>query len=400
MAVRFVKDEILREQALERFKGDPLEGYLQLKRFTTFPNKTSSILPNEMYTEINEEEWEEILSGALGNKRIIPYNILRNAIIARYNMYSYTLDDFPDKGIIDSLIPSIYCKYSPYPQELKDRLMSAGNNNVFTLSRYFEYAYQLPRVPITDQLNILGYSISDIKTLMKQVKRKNLNVTFIGFGGLCLNVLENLIELSNKLDIKELFEVLHIFEADGIEHHNTFRFSTANLLRKLLGEKSVSRFALTDSYNVPKTDLISPYALKSISQNSCVHRNYLKDESLNRSTIYFGAPNIATRKMLFERGVPFYCGTHQNNSVALFYKPYIDDTLIRETYGKIDLTSFFLNMLDITVQFLKALTNDQEPEKDSCLYSNTFNTFGKLSHKGYVRPKYNTEEATQYAIFD
>ena len=57
-------------------------------------------------------------------------------------------------------------------------------------------------------------------------------------------------------------------------------------------------------------------------------------------------------------------------------------------------------MLDITVQFLKALINDQEPEKDSCLYSNTFNTFGKLSHKGYVRPKYNTEEVTQYAIFD
>ena len=73
MAVKFVKDEVLREQALERFKEDPLEGYLKLKRFTTFLDKTYSILPNKAYTEINEEEWEEILSEALGNKRIISY---------------------------------------------------------------------------------------------------------------------------------------------------------------------------------------------------------------------------------------------------------------------------------------------------------------------------------------
>lgn len=43
MAVKFVKDEVLREQALERFKEDPLEGYLKLKRFTTFLDKTYSI---------------------------------------------------------------------------------------------------------------------------------------------------------------------------------------------------------------------------------------------------------------------------------------------------------------------------------------------------------------------
>ena len=47
MAVKFVKDEVLREQALERFKEDPLEGYLKLKRFTTILDKTKSILPNK-----------------------------------------------------------------------------------------------------------------------------------------------------------------------------------------------------------------------------------------------------------------------------------------------------------------------------------------------------------------
>jgi hypothetical protein len=83
--------------------------------------------------------------------------------------------------------------------------------------------------------------------------------------------------------------------------------------------------------------------------------------------VYFGAPDFETRKIL--EGENFLFAGHQGDKVILVKSPVVDDVITRETYGTINLASFFINMLVVTDAIIDSLANDfAEKDDDTILF--------------------------------
>ena len=72
-------------------------------------------------------------------------------------------------------------------------------------------------------------------------------------------------------------------------------------------------------------------------------------------------PDMETREWLSASDCTFIAGTHKDNEFSLVENPEIDRDLIIETYGKINLSMFFLNHLSMTIKLLQELSTRTEP---------------------------------------
>jgi len=82
-----------------------------------------------------------------------------------------------------------------------------------------------------------------------------------------------------------------------------------------------------------------------------------------KSSIIYGAPGIETRQFLSNSQFTFFAATHRDGEYSIVENPDVDNDLMMETYGKINLSKFFLNHLSMTIDFLKYIGNtDREYE--------------------------------------
>lgn len=112
------------------------------------------------------------------------------------------------------------------------------------------------------------------------------------------------------------------------------------------------------------------FANALITDNSRTH--LFIDTKTSKDNIFYGAPDIHTRIIMKEKGIPLLTGTHGNDDVALTLNPTQDIQLQRESYGMIKLTTFFLNQIRLTIALLEYLASDydlSEPNKTILDYS-------------------------------
>ena len=400
--ILMVSDEVLKSIADVWDKNDPLKGYLFLKNkalnldakpFLKYlkqsieENGLQQDIPADFYKVLTEQETQKIEELDNDGEYYIPRAPLKHEISRRYRILDIP-SSFSFGEIVDNAIPTVYYNNDCFDPAIRQSLIYRESCKAFTLSRLFEALYGITRIPLRTQLSILGYKISEIRKWLQEIQRKELCITFVGLGGMNLNVLENLLELCKDLNISHPFEQLLIYENDILEYHNTLRFSTTALLQTK--DRTIdTKTKLEKFVSFPKSFLYHSKELSFLARTTHITNRRFTVSDVHWRNIHFGAPDMVTREAFFNSEVPFFCAIHQNNAVSLWYKPKIDLSMQSETYGRIMLTEFFLNILDVTIQFIKALAENKEYDKDFCIYKNNFNAYEQLNNKGFIVPNYS-----------
>jgi hypothetical protein len=198
--------------------------------------------------------------------------------------------------------------------------------------------------------------MKNLKEAMSAVKKKELTFVSVGYGGLSINVLHFLSLLAYRVGVENVFKTLHIYENDNVSYTNIMRIY-----------KDLTHFKCNVGERMNKTLLFDE---ENLAENILLHQYYLKEEhvgSVDENTIFFGAPDFATRKMLEDKH--FLFGGHQGDNVVFVYRPKVDEELTTETYGTINLSSFYLNMMKAAENLMYVLAGDLDLGDDSVIFS-------------------------------
>lgn len=223
------------------------------------------------------------------------------------------------------------------------------------------------QLPITALLSELSYTIPNIEHLLNAVKRKQFTINFAGVGGTGINTIYWLHTLTQLCSVENLFKEIHIFEKDCIDFSNIFRFPLP-----------LSCYTSVSDTEMKKADLIYPYA-RTLSSVVHKHDKFLEtikdipsiqlvNNKLKSKVVTYGAPSIANRNFLSSLG-NFISATHANNTASLWLNPTSDDNLQIETYGLIQLNSFFMNQLSMAIEFLRILATPGTLELQDSLWT-------------------------------
>lgn len=366
----------------------------------------------------------------------------RKQLAQRYAIKTFSREISPIKNFIaDDLYPSIMWEQllpagDPKRGEksIKNRLRELKYKYTpYTLNKGMSISQGIPYVPIADRIAMLGYNFADIKANLKKIKEKEYAFFFIGLGGMCLNVVQNLQEILQEAKMKTLFKSLGITEFDTIAYHNLPRFNTAAYLEEsnvVLNENDyLSEFsyiiqsqALNGYYpnNVSKellkTSLLNLAELNHLSVNKARISSWkltytseienFVEEVLGRTQsngkkIFFGSPEVGTRNLISsycrkgENNSTFLCATHSDDTVSIVNNPTVEGTnLIVESYGTIILTKLNLNILKATIELINILANRDDLANGEKLLDHTFSGLQTTKYS-YISEMFGTRQGVE-----
>ena len=315
----------------------------------------------------------------------------------------YAFLERPSSGlsniIIDSYAPRLMYLSDLSPSRL-DRIQNLPKT-AYAISPWFAQYFGVQQVSSEQLCRTLGYSLKDLKNLVTKVKRKNMSVTFIGYGGTNVNTIHWLTEIMKITQSVNLFNFIEVFEPDTLEVSNLLRFpknpyleyggyrnSGTSKLRLLdVSElKLLSKNKPTISTRTITTNF--PHECKGVVWNSEAGRKIPKSRH-----VFYGAPDINTRS-LFEDVGHFVSATHSGNTAHLWLNPVQDTDLQVESYGLIELTPFFMNQLRLAIGFLEYLSIDDIDlkAKDELLLEYSFDGVPKLPTNRVYNYQLNTHD--------
>lgn len=288
-------------------------------------------------------------------------------------------------AVIDSFLPffsiGTYCPIS------RGNLPPDGwSGNARAISPLTADLVQCKQIPLSEIVELLGYSLEVIKSLLLTVKANKYTINFAGVGGTGINTIVWLSELCKLTNVKNLFNIIHIFEKDSIDFSNIFRFPIP-----------LSRYTCKTAPKLSKIELIEPYT-DTLSSIVYTHDTFLEtitdiplyqldNDKLKPNAVTYGAPSIANRNFLSSVG-NFISATHANNTASLWINPIADDNLQIETYGLIQLNSFFVNQIHMAISLLEILSSPDNLSLQDTLWSD-------MTFTGANSKKYNFAIATE-----
>jgi hypothetical protein len=204
-------------------------------------------------------------------------------------------------------------------------------------------------IPFEDFISLAGITegkLEEIGNNLRKIKSKRLRLVVIGFGGAMVNSLYFMNKFSEMSSLSDIFGALYIYEDDMLDITNAPRIYPD--LSKIHHSNSKPKCKLDMIYSLLPAlrDYPSPYDMRFRERNVLEHGN---------GSIYLGAPDFATRKILEDKNFLFL--GHAGNELQIFKTPIVDATMTTETYGSIDTTVFFYNMLLGTIELIDILAN-------------------------------------------
>ncbi|RUT50968.1 hypothetical protein [Campylobacter fetus] len=361
-----------------------------------FSNQTSKEVTIDNYLDKYQAEWssknnspvseltyKQIYNNSVNTKIDLDFlsktlNLLQNSILRRYvslNYYSFTNTK---NAVIDSLAPKLFIASRFNKAKLKEYLKDLPPST-WVISRHLSAQLGIRSIPIEDLCLMLGYTFKDISTLLKKVKAKQYNFTFIGFGGTGTNTAHWLTEMCEMCSVFGLFKRVDVFDKDTIEVSNTFRFPELVVEHNSIHFQSSKAkdilkhsYASNEAYNYDnrylKVRLFTNRYHKALSKNKSytyainVDSGYI--DICNVKTIFYGAPTIECRRVFDKtfknnpNATAIY-GLHFNNTCNLLVNPVYDESTndLIESYGTIQLGVFFMNQIRMVIGLLEALAS-------------------------------------------
>jgi len=227
---------------------------------------------------------------------------------------------------------------------------SAGESSTpfYTISELATNMMKSSKLSIEDMVKMLGYTKTDISKILRRVKKRQHRLILIGAGGTGSNFLHWTYEMMSMVGLTSIFGLISVFDNE--------KYDTTNILRlPFIPEVPFDPRLMVDGYKVdmlPKRfEALADYKFERIPVKIT---KYSLIE--NAGEIYYGAPDLETRNIMREIKSIFITGTHKDNKYNLTLVPdEVEDGVI-EGYGKIELANFFINQLDMAIEFLKFLT--------------------------------------------
>jgi hypothetical protein len=246
---------------------------------------------------------------------------------------------------------------SAYPAKLAQAIVNNTdiqklNPNVeaYAISERVSNDLACKSLHISELITMLGYTKTDIGKILQKVKNEEYRLILVGAGGTGSNFLYWAFKMAEWTGKYEIFKELSVYDDDS--------FDIPNMLRIPFKPEFYS--VSENEANALKVNCL-PFKFKTLS--SSFRRYPMKftredlEAAVRRKTVVYGAPGIETRTWLSESNKVFIAATHKDNEFSLVKNPRVDNDLIMETYGKIELGKFFMNHLLMTIKFLEYLVN-------------------------------------------
>ena len=280
-------------------------------------------------------------------KQIKVNEVIFEKISFRYDMYDigrvYT-GRAVNSLLLDTFYPYVLAREIVYPATGVLKLTNGRSG--YAISEKIAQDLGVNHLHISELVTMLGYTKTDIAKLLQAVKNKNYNIALVGIGGTGSNFLHWLSQMSEWTGKTKIFPTLYAYDDDDFDIPNMLRIP---FLPEFRGPNSTAK----------KVDCL-PGRFKELAGRLMVVDERLDEDRLsstyigsNTRTIIYGAPDIATRSMLSASLYTFIAATHRDSEFSLVENPAVDDELMMETYGKINLSKFFLNHLTMTLKFLE-----------------------------------------------
>lgn len=348
----------------------------------------------EIEIEESENRWNNM---SWQNFKHNVFARIRKELEIRYTMFDF-IPRLSGK-IIDTYLPSIFSKHNFNIYYIKQYLKAY--KNISMIHRGFANMLSVRAVPIDELLKLIGYTPERVKNLLKEVKKLQKDILFIGAGGVGTNTIYWLYEMCWRFDIRNIFKRVVVIDEDKLELHNLFRMPTT--FRNYSGESTYSssntpitlerdiesnaifggsEYTSNRLYSVKKILALDPLWLntlstkryrvesetinaKSNSPYSSWIQSLFKSNSRDSSIVAYGAPTIETRDIITNHYAiyNFICATHSGNHCNIVVNPeYVDADrgIMAEGYGVIQLNVFFLNQIRLALGFLETLVDIQD----------------------------------------
>ncbi len=253
-----------------------------------------------------------------------------------------------NKVLVDSFYPAWIATSIATPNA---NTMNITSGQGYAISERVATDLGSRKLHISELTTMLGYTKTDIGKLLQAAKNKEYDLVLIGLGGTGSNVIHWLYEMMQWTGKEQIFRHVKMFDDD--------EFDIPNMLRVPF----IPEFTST-VLNANKINTV-PTKFNNIAISASRYNERLTEELLltktagflgpKKKTVIYGAPDILTREFLTNLDYSFLAATHRDNEYSIVENPAVDNDLMMETYGKINLSMFFLNHLSMTIEFLKHL---------------------------------------------
>jgi len=260
-------------------------------------------------------------------------------------------------GVLDSYMPHTLITRGAY-----DYSCPCNGVKRFAISPLTANLFDAELIPTETLCRLLGYSKRKLNTLFTKVKDRKLTIGFVGAGGTGINTIYWLSQISDFLGMSNIFECVDIFDEDVLEFSNLLRFPIDPRVVQL---HSATPFKVNLAYklacNLSRDVDTYRHYLPSVEEfgSSGMPYGYTTGNDETRSNVVlYGAPEIGSRDALSNIG-NFICATHADTSCSVHLNPtHGNDLNIQvETYGKIQLSSFFMNQLKMAITLIEILAD-------------------------------------------
>ena len=252
-------------------------------------------------------------------------NHIKESIKHRYFVDAAFDYDKRGKSIVDKFFPSFFV----YDHNI--------SKNAAFISKFLSVYTQSKHIPFGELLRCFTDDAS-LRRLLAKVKSKKHRISLIGYGGMGINLVHFISLMCERVDIKHIFRSLKIYEEDNLSFSNTFRIY-----------KDITRYPST----ISAQNKLKLFDETNLSKEIKLVNSRFNTDHLHKDELYIGAPDFATRDILREYN--FIFTGHKDDSVVLVSKPLVNDAMTIESYGSINLATFFLNLIAVTLELLKQL---------------------------------------------
>jgi len=237
----------------------------------------------------------------------------------------------------------------------KTRTYITSGRNGYAISERVAEDTGARRLHISELITMLGYTKTDITKMLQHVKNLELDCVLVGLGGTGSNFLHWLYEMSEWTGKSQIFHKIRAFDDDEFDVPNMLRIPFIPQYRTIENEAPFKTKCIPLKFNNASVIFV-PVNRKLTEEDLSSHRI-----GMIRKTFIYGAPDIATRTFLSRGEYTFFAATHRDGEYSIVENPDVDNDLMLETYGKINLSKFFLNHLSMTIDFLRYLPTRTEP---------------------------------------
>lgn len=215
--------------------------------------------------------------------------------------------------------------------------------------------YQAKPVDFDSLLPMLDINMDQIRADLEVIKANDVHITAIGYGGFGINLFTFMAMLAQRAGVFKPFRHITIYEEDTLTLMNAFRiYKRLDNIATRRNNRAHFKLQLFQDLEMGLTQELTRNAERFTSEHIERHSGEL----------LFGAPDFETRQLLEDQ--QFIFTGHGGDEVEFISRPIVDTSITTETYGSINLTTFFLNMIKAAEAFIHTVaTAESLPSNES-----------------------------------